>query len=53
MKLRFNQIQLTEKLALGEDVELHEVMIASQKASITIQSTWKYEIKQLKPIKKL
>jgi len=28
---------LTEKLARGEDVELHQVMIAAEKASITLQ----------------
>jgi flagellar hook-basal body complex protein FliE len=30
---------LTKKLALGQDVDLHEVMIASQKASVTMQLT--------------
>lgn len=30
---------LTSKLANGEDVELHTMMIASQKASITMQAT--------------
>ncbi|MGA3600900.1 flagellar hook-basal body complex protein FliE [Lysinibacillus agricola] len=30
---------LTQKLIAGEDVELHEVMIASQKASITLNAT--------------
>lgn len=30
---------LTKKMALGENVELHDVMIASQKASITLQAT--------------
>ena len=30
---------MTEKLALGENVDLHQVMIASQKASITLQAT--------------
>lgn len=30
---------LTTKLANGEDVELHDVMIASQKASITLSAT--------------
>lgn len=30
---------LTEKLAKGENVDLHQVMIASQKASITLQAT--------------
>ena len=31
--------QLTDKLINGEDVELHEVMIQSQKASITLNAT--------------
>ncbi|MCA1053507.1 flagellar hook-basal body complex protein FliE [Rossellomorea aquimaris] len=31
--------QMTEKLVRGEDVDLHQVMIASQKASITLQTT--------------
>ncbi|MEK3800264.1 flagellar hook-basal body complex protein FliE [Peribacillus sp. FSL H8-0477] len=30
---------LTTKLANGEDVELHDVMVASQKASITLSAT--------------
>ncbi|EIJ81503.1 flagellar hook-basal body complex protein [Bacillus methanolicus PB1] len=30
---------MTEKLARGENVDLHQVMIASQKASITLQAT--------------
>jgi flagellar hook-basal body complex protein FliE len=30
---------LTNKLAAGEKVELHQVMIASQKASITLDAT--------------
>jgi flagellar hook-basal body complex protein FliE len=30
---------LTTKMALGEDVDLHDVMIATQKASITLQTT--------------
>ena len=39
-----NQTQLqsdimTEKLARGENVDLHQVMITSQKASITMQAT--------------
>ncbi|MFZ3587926.1 flagellar hook-basal body complex protein FliE [Bacillus sp. DJP31] len=29
----------TQKLANGEKIDLHEVMIASQKASITLQAT--------------
>lgn len=29
----------TEKLIRGEEIELHEVMIASQKASITLNAT--------------
>jgi flagellar hook-basal body complex protein FliE len=31
--------QLTEKLALGQEVDLHQVMIASQKASVGMQLT--------------
>jgi flagellar hook-basal body complex protein FliE len=31
--------RLTEKLVSGKDVDLHQVMIASQKASITMQLT--------------
>ena len=31
--------QLTEKMTLGQDVDLHQVMIASQKASVTMQLT--------------
>ncbi|MGM0827176.1 MAG: flagellar hook-basal body complex protein FliE [Bacillota bacterium] len=31
--------QMTEKLVRGENVDLHQVMIASQKASITLQTT--------------
>jgi flagellar hook-basal body complex protein FliE len=31
--------ELTKKLALGEDVDLHQVMIAGQKANITLQAT--------------
>ena len=37
-----NQIEsdrMTEKLALGKDVDLHEVMIAAQKASIALNAT--------------
>jgi flagellar hook-basal body complex protein FliE len=30
---------LTEKLALGQDVDLHQVMIASQKSSVAMQLT--------------
>ncbi|QFF98529.1 flagellar hook-basal body complex protein FliE [Psychrobacillus glaciei] len=30
---------LTDKLVRGEDVELHDIMIASQKASITLNTT--------------
>lgn len=29
----------TQKLILGQDVELHEVMIAAQKAAITLNAT--------------
>lgn len=31
--------KLTQKLVLGEQVDLHEVMIAAQKASITLNTT--------------
>ncbi|MBP3039459.1 flagellar hook-basal body complex protein FliE [Bacillaceae bacterium Marseille-Q3522] len=31
--------QMTEKLVRGENIDLHEVLIASQKASITMQAT--------------
>ena len=30
---------LTEKLALGQEVDLHDVMISSQKANVTMQLT--------------
>jgi flagellar hook-basal body complex protein FliE len=30
---------LTEKMALGQNVDLHQVMIASQKASVSMQLT--------------
>ena len=30
---------MTQKLVLGENVELHEVMIAAQKASISLNAT--------------
>lgn len=30
---------LTQKLVLGENVDLHEVMVAAQKASITLNAT--------------
>jgi len=38
-KSQVNSDVLTEKLALGKEVELHEVMIAAQKASITLNAT--------------
>lgn len=41
-KVNEAQIQsdvMTKKLALGENVDLHQVMIASQKASVTLQAT--------------
>lgn len=41
-KLNESQLQsdkMTEKLARGENVDLHQVMIDSQKASITLQAT--------------
>ncbi|PYZ93150.1 flagellar hook-basal body complex protein FliE [Salipaludibacillus keqinensis] len=30
---------MTEKMARGEQVDLHDVMIASEKASVTLQTT--------------
>ena len=39
MKIKKTSDVLTEKLINGEDVELHDVMIASQKASITLNAT--------------
>lgn len=41
-KVNEAQIQsdvMTEKLARGENVDLHQVMITSQKASISLQAT--------------
>jgi flagellar hook-basal body complex protein FliE len=41
-KVNEEQVQadrLTEKLVRGENVDLHQVMIASQKASISLQLT--------------
>ncbi|MFE8695188.1 flagellar hook-basal body complex protein FliE [Cytobacillus sp. FJAT-53684] len=41
-KVNESQIQsdkMTDKLVKGEAVDLHQVMIASQKASITMQAT--------------
>ncbi|MBN8191467.1 flagellar hook-basal body complex protein FliE [Bacillus sp. NTK074B] len=38
-KMQVQSDQLTEKLVRGENVDLHQVMIASQKASITLQTT--------------
>lgn len=31
--------QLTEKLARGENVDLHQVMVSAQKANITLQAS--------------
>lgn len=31
--------RMTQKLVLGQDVDLHEVMIAAQKASISLNAT--------------
>ena len=44
---------MTEKLINGGNVDLHEVMIASQKASITLNATMEIRNKALKHIKKL
>ncbi|TMU87792.1 flagellar hook-basal body complex protein FliE [Bacillus sp. BHET2] len=38
-KTQVQSDQLTEKLVRGDNVDLHQVMIASQKASITLQTT--------------
>ncbi|KYD09429.1 flagellar hook-basal body complex protein FliE [Caldibacillus debilis] len=38
-ELQVQSDQMTEKLALGQDVELHQVMIAAEKASIALQAT--------------
>ena len=38
-KLQNESDKMTEKLVKGENVDLHQVMIASQKASITLQAT--------------
>ncbi|MEW8971303.1 flagellar hook-basal body complex protein FliE [Mesobacillus jeotgali] len=38
-KTQLQSDAMTEKLARGENVDLHQVMIASQKASITLQAT--------------
>lgn len=37
--------QLTEKLVKGQDVELHEVMIAAEKASISLNATLEFRNK--------
>ncbi|MBB5323678.1 flagellar hook-basal body complex protein FliE [Anoxybacillus tepidamans] len=39
--------QLTEKLVKGENVDLHQVMIAAQKASISLQLTLEIRNKAL------
>ncbi|MCG7334056.1 flagellar hook-basal body complex protein FliE [Sporosarcina sp. ACRSM] len=36
---QFESDQMTQKLVMGGDVELHDVMIASQKASIALNAT--------------
>ncbi len=38
-KSQLESDQLTKKMALGEDVDLHQVMITSQKASVSMQLT--------------
>lgn len=37
--LQVQSDKMTEKLVRGENIDLHQVMIASQKASITMQAT--------------
>lgn len=38
-KSQLQSDEMTKKLVMGENVDLHSVMIASQKASITMQTT--------------
>lgn len=38
-ELQVQSDKMTEKLVRGENIDLHQVMIASQKASITMQAT--------------
>ncbi len=38
-ELQVKSDEMTEKLVRGENIDLHQVMIASQKASITMQAT--------------
>lgn len=38
-KSQLHSDQMTQKLVRGEDVELHQVMIAAAKASVTLQTT--------------
>lgn len=38
-KAQIDSDVMTEKLARGENIDLHQVMITSQKASITLQAT--------------
>ena len=37
--LQVQSDKMTDKLVRGENIDLHQVMIASQKASITMQAT--------------
>ncbi|MEI5906169.1 flagellar hook-basal body complex protein FliE [Bacillus spongiae] len=38
-ELEMKSHELTEKVVKGEEVDLHQVMIAAQKASISLQTT--------------
>lgn len=38
-ELQVQSDKMTEKLVRGENIDLHQVMIASQKASVTMQAT--------------
>lgn len=38
-KVETKSTQMTDKLIRGEDVDLHQVLIASQKASVSMQFT--------------
>lgn len=43
----------TEMLAMGKDIDLHEVMITAQKASITLETTVQVQKKMLDAYKEV
>lgn len=51
--LRKEADMLTEKMIVGEDVELHEVMIATEKAEIAMQLTLQIRNKLLEAYQEL